>query len=1199
MKRLRSLFLLVLIGVSLVYSTAGDVTAAPALQQEGPPRASGGTLPWFFESLSTAEGQRCGQNFASDLAAAARELDGSNPEGALRIYETVLRKDRRCLDAYRGIALADTDPFQGIARLQQYLDEGVELPELYLVMGEQYLSLKMWIEAFKAFDMVRQLNGATGGRCASAGLGIALFEMGATYPADVAFIHSALEPEEYRYREEYEFQQEYWSCPAIREQAYAIYQTPYTPAELQSFTLSNDPPYLRAHLTEGLTDAMIQSRMYSYEIDHAMDLRYAVRSGYRRAAQLAFSQGSLGAGLLYLEKARKMAQEMNAIWESRLEKFGTSVMGLRQQYPNLGYFLVVEDFVAEADLLVQTGRVYLDLDYRQVAGQYFTQAEQMSQKAYNVAAQWNDNFSALVLPTLKYSGGLVEFAAGRKEQAQQAFQEVLASDTFLGPFQLTQYSLERVVGTLNSRPPGWARAGTLMELGMLYVQEQDWDRAETYLLEARAENLHYTPVFTYTGDIRAPVSPLLLFNLLGFIATQKGQPWAAANTYRLVLEKTEGGENLDERADALGGLANVYARSGDTDLALAYALEALRLREELAGRLGVDAFKSSYHADTASLYDLTVGLLVQRQRYRAAFELSERGRARAFLDSLNAGRSPAAPAGADTRLLLRRQALQSQLVLAQEKLSAERSQPAGEQDVLQIESLQSQLQATEMEYEGLLAEMAVAGFQPGSLGNIAPTGLDALQAALGPDTTLVSYQLSGEQAGAFVISRDAFSYHRLPVSVEQIRRSVQAFRTTGFARLDPAGGVPPQLQQLYQWLVAPLQKDLKTPILGIVPHGVLHYVPFAALFDGQLYLVDCYQLFYLPSASTYPYVMQKRSTPPTSLTAFGYNAPPGLPALAFAEKEAAEAIQIFGGQAFLGDSATEANFHRQAPGSEALLISAHAELDTANPDFSSIRLAGQGQTFATNGVLDLLEVYDLDLRQTRLVVLSGCDTGQGALTQGDDLVSLNRAFLNAGAGNVIATLWKVDDQSSALLVRRLFEHLRAGHSPADALRRAQVETREQYPHPYYWAAFALTGDGGGQPGGDAAQGAGATQTGREEMNVAAGRGWPGPGSVLALVIGLAGCLAAVYRGRRLYRESRALRWEVERAAEQIRAGRTEDGEYVLRSALRRNALLADAWYWLAIAAQQGGRQRLAQRCFGIATRLGKSWTTNDEEGAHA
>jgi CHAT domain-containing protein len=91
-----------------------------------------------------------------------------------------------------------------------------------------------------------------------------------------------------------------------------------------------------------------------------------------------------------------------------------------------------------------------------------------------------------------------------------------------------------------------------------------------------------------------------------------------------------------------------------------------------------------------------------------------------------------------------------------------------------------------------------------------------------------------------------------------------------------------------------------------------------------------------------------------------------------------------------------------------------------------------------------------------LVTLSACETGLSKIANGDDLVGLTRGFLYAGASSIVASLWKVDDLATAYLMIRFYRGMQQTDKQ-DALRKAQLETRRKYPHPYYWASFQLTG----------------------------------------------------------------------------------------------------------------------------------------------
>ncbi|MBO0798395.1 MAG: CHAT domain-containing protein, partial [Blastocatellia bacterium] len=139
----------------------------------------------------------------------------------------------------------------------------------------------------------------------------------------------------------------------------------------------------------------------------------------------------------------------------------------------------------------------------------------------------------------------------------------------------------------------------------------------------------------------------------------------------------------------------------------------------------------------------------------------------------------------------------------------------------------------------------------------------------------------------------------------------------------------------------------------------------------------------------------------------------------------------------------------------------HGLLNNEHPDLSGLVLSlvdERGQP--EDGFLQLREVYNLRL-PAELVVLSACQTGLGKDIRGEGLVGLTRGFMYAGAARVVASLWKVDDASTAELMKMFYrEMLQEGMRPAAALRAAQIEMwkRPEWDLPYYWGAFVLQGE---------------------------------------------------------------------------------------------------------------------------------------------
>ena len=360
--------------------------------------------------------------------------------------------------------------------------------------------------------------------------------------------------------------------------------------------------------------------------------------------------------------------------------------------------------------------------------------------------------------------------------------------------------------------------------------------------------------------------------------------------------------------------------------------------------------------------------------------------------------------------------------------------------------------------------------------------LPQVQALLDEQTTLLSFWVLEEQPLAFVITRDGFHTVALPVSQADLVAQIIDLRS--FPNLDAAH--PESAVTLYEGLIAPLKEHLPsaspstssggasgqgaTPHLVIVPHNVLHYLPFAALTDGQRGLLDDYTLTYLPNASVLPFIHQNAdraggmplilgnpTTADLDTTASLATERDQLRPLPYAEQEARAIAALHATAPLIRTAATESIVRQQAGEIGILHLAAHGHYNPVAPLNSLIALAPDT---ANDGWLTAGEVYGLNLHQADLVVLSACQTHLGDLSAGDELVGLTRAFFYAGTPTVVASLWTVDDQATALLMERFYTHLRAGMGKAAALRHAQLDVRADYPNPYYWAAFVLSGDGG-------------------------------------------------------------------------------------------------------------------------------------------
>ncbi len=577
---------------------------------------------------------------------------------------------------------------------------------------------------------------------------------------------------------------------------------------------------------------------------------------------------------------------------------------------------------------------------------------------------------------------------------------------------------------------------------------------------------YYQQSLAIDREIRNRAGEGAILNNIGGIYSSLGQYQEALDYLQqsLVIDR-EIGDRIKEGV-SLYNIGFTYEHQNQPEQAMFHYEQAMTVLEAVRATAGSDAERASFIAQYAGLYDRAVNLYHAQGQGEQAFLTTERGRARAFLDSMSTGYVQLSDA-ASADLLAREQAANVARQAAMDALSRARAQQPP--DAALIADLESQLAAAEEEHAAALAEIEARHDQLAALvpGRSAVLDLSQVQALLDEQTTILSFWVMEDQTLAFVVTREGLHTIALPVSQADLSAQIADFRN--FPNLDVAH--PESAVTLYTELIAPLKEYLTTPHLAIVPHNVLHYLPFAALTDGQRGLLDDYTLTYLPNASVLPFIHRNADSTggmPLILgnpTTADFDTTVSLSAerdqlgpLPFAEQEARAVAALYATTALTRAAATESSVHQQAGETGILHLAAHGHYNPVAPLNSLIALAPDE---AHDGWLTAGEVYGLNLHQVDLVVLSACQTQLGDLSAGDELVGLTRAFFYASTPTVVASLWTVDDQTTALLMERFYTHLRAGMSKAAALRQAQLDLRVDYPNPYYWAAFVLSGDGGG------------------------------------------------------------------------------------------------------------------------------------------
>ena len=514
----------------------------------------------------------------------------------------------------------------------------------------------------------------------------------------------------------------------------------------------------------------------------------------------------------------------------------------------------------------------------------------------------------------------------------------------------------------------------------------------------------------------------------------------------------QGGGNQNGQIGVLTNEGLAYDAMGKPKLALSFYLQSLDKMEELKTLARLEEYRGNFASQSASLYGRAIQLELEAHQPEEAFTLSEQARARTFLDQLGNDRMDNMDL-ASPEIHVRVEQLRHENIMLERQLGELLSKPSHELNSAKIEEIRNRLSAVQASYADVLGKLKLSNPAYASFLSVSPITLAEAQKRIAPDTTIVSYFILPDQTIAFVLTKDKFCLTRLKVTEAQLVHDITLFRD-----FSSVNGVSPSLRLLYDSLIAPLQSELKTRNLMIVPYGVLHELPFAALTPDEVnFLGEEHTISYLPSISalTYLHPKPKVGNPRVLILANGQEE--GLPQLSYAAQEAHGVAALFEAKTLSGKEATAASLQQVASDFDILHLVAHFDIDVRHPMASRILLDGGP---ANESRLDLAGLYKLALPKTDLVVLSGCQSESGMRTRGDDIVNFSRAFMYAGSPSVMASLWGVDDDATQLLMVTFYKHLKEGQSKAEALSSAQSEVREQYSNPFYWAGFILNGDPG-------------------------------------------------------------------------------------------------------------------------------------------
>lgn len=588
---------------------------------------------------------------------------------------------------------------------------------------------------------------------------------------------------------------------------------------------------------------------------------------------------------------------------------------------------------------------------------------------------------------------------------------------------------------------------------------------------------------------------------------------ALASQNRALTVLRENGGNPDDEWVIESRIAHVDRALGRSEEALLHYRESIDGIERLRGvALNTERGRASALAKSRETYAETADLLYDMHREVDALAIAERGRARAFLDTLALSRTGLADELTPEQRK-REDAILARISAAQKDLWKENI-PSEEQ------RRKAELASAEDELETFHLEVRQNNPRYASIHYPEPISVRQIQNSLLDDrTAMVEYLLGEKRSLVWVITRNKLTTSVLPPRKE-IEAQVAAYRQVLVERAS-ALTLPESLAEITR-LGARLSSSLFQPVetavasshtLIIVPDGALNYLPFEALVASPArrtsggtdpsYLVEKFTVVYGPSASalvTLQAMNRAAAALPKTLLAFGdpvatfSPGPRATSATSEATRSTSEAAEVSSTddytergfsferlpytrqevlaisrlfpasqrQVFLGEEAREETVKTEKLDQFRFIhFATHGFIDEAKPSRSGILLSRDPHS-SEDGILQMGEIMRLKMNAD-LVTLSACSTGLGKLVTGEGVLGLTRAFFYSGARNVTVSLWNVNDSATAALMKAYYENLKRGVPESAALRQAKLTLlhgkNRTWSQPYFWAAFVLVGEG--------------------------------------------------------------------------------------------------------------------------------------------
>lgn len=705
---------------------------------------------------------------------------------------------------------------------------------------------------------------------------------------------------------------------------------------------------------------------------------------------------------------------------------------------------------------------FLRGNYSSALSTYHGVREELKRLGGNLQAAWCDQEIAEILLALNAFGEAADYAAeardtfrslGMQYEAGQATMIVALSNMGLERYELARTDLRqaRRIFTKTANQTLTAIADSYIA-DLLLRQERFADARK------RASSAHR--VFSRQGLV-SRAAQLRLTQARAALSSEDARSAAALARSALKLVKGLHAPSVEYQCHHLiGRIAQNGGRSRD---ALRAFRRAVKIIEGMRAGVAVDQFKATFLNDKIPIYEDAISACLAHggsARIREAFQLVESSKSRALAEMI-----ARFARGAQNAKRSGRTGKTAQLDKLLEDLNWYSAQVGFEddkgRDQRSAEALRHYQQAAvrcETQIARLFRLLEGSGHATADLCAMRTVAAKQLLEVIRPGETLIEYFTTGNELCAFVADSGRFDVVRAIALRSDVEKALAAMRfqfekfnygaayvEANFSQLRRS--TSGHLSELHRLIFSRLEPRIRSERLIVIPHSILHYIPFHALTDGNDYLADKYEISTAPSAVVFNLCRRRRlNARADRMVAVGVSER-GTPHI---DREISELRSLFPNAATLtGSRATLKNFMKLAPEARFLHVASHGYFRRDNPMFSFLKLA--------DSHLNFYSLLELQLN-AEMVTLSACHTGVNMIFPGDELHGLMRGFLNAGAPTLVASLWAVSDKSTSDFMREFYTNVRGGRSKRAAIREAQLAVKDAYGHPYYWAPFVLMGN---------------------------------------------------------------------------------------------------------------------------------------------